>query len=69
MALLMDDLGKLCEEIGAVNCIHIQDGIRTGYNTDYIGFKIRFLLGSVKPKALILKTGIETIKQALMGGY
>ena len=66
---LMDDLDKACEEIGAVNCIHIHDGIRTGYNTDYIGFKNSLLqwLGSAKPKALILGTGgaSKAVKQAL----
>ena len=67
---LMDDLEEACEEIGAVNCIHIQDGIRTGYNTDYIGFKnsLSPWLGGVKPKALILGTGgaSKAIKQALI---
>ncbi len=67
---LMDDLEEACEEIGAVNCIHIQDGIRTGYNTDYIGFKnsLSPWLGSDKPKALILGTGgaSKAIRQALI---
>ncbi|WP_339875576.1 shikimate dehydrogenase [uncultured Algoriphagus sp.] len=67
---LMDDLEEACEEIGAVNCIHIQDGIRTGYNTDYIGFKnsLSPWLGGVKPKALILGTGgaSKAITQALI---
>ena len=67
---LMDDLEEACEEIGAVNCIHIQDGIRTGYNTDYIGFKnsLSPWLGGVKPNALILGTGgaSKAIKQALI---
>jgi shikimate dehydrogenase len=66
---LMDDLEEACEEIGAVNCIHIQDGIRTGYNTDYIGFKnsLSPWLGEMKVKALILGTGgaSKAIKQAL----
>lgn len=66
---LMDDLDEACEEIGAVNCIRIQDGIRTGYNTDYIGFKnsLSLWLGSAKPKALILGTGgaSKAVKQAL----
>ncbi|RAI94824.1 shikimate dehydrogenase family protein [Algoriphagus yeomjeoni] len=65
----VDDLEEACEEIGAVNCIHIKDGIRTGYNTDYIGFKnsLSPWLGSVKPKALILGTGgaSKAVKQAL----
>lgn len=66
---LMDDLDEACEEIGAVNCIHIQDGMLIGYNTDYIGFKnsLSPWLGSAKPKALILGTGgaSKAIKQAL----
>tara|TARA_R110002051_G_scaffold302943_1_gene371551 strand:- start:99 stop:836 length:738 start_codon:yes stop_codon:yes gene_type:complete len=66
---MLDDLEEACEEIGAVNCIHIQDGIRTGYNTDYIGFKnsLSPWLGDAKVKALILGTGgaSKAIKQAL----
>ncbi|WP_192347604.1 shikimate dehydrogenase [Algoriphagus sp. Y33] len=66
---LMDDLDEACEEIGAVNCIHIQDGMRIGYNTDYIGFKesLSSWLGLVKPKALVLGTGgaSKAVKQAL----
>lgn len=67
---LMDDLEEACEEIGAVNCIHIKDGVRTGYNTDYIGFKnsLSPWLGDAKVKALILGTGgaSKAIKQALI---
>lgn len=67
---LMDDLDEACEEIGAVNCIHIQDGLLTGYNTDYIGFKnsLSPWLGSIKVKALILGTGgaSKAVKQALI---
>jgi len=66
---LMDDLDEACEEIGAVNCIHIKDGMLIGYNTDYIGFKnsLSPWLGSAKPKALILGTGgaSKAIRQAL----
>lgn len=66
---LMDDLDEACEEIGAVNCIHVRDGILTGYNTDYIGFKdsLSPWLGEVKPKALVLGTGgaSKAVKQAL----
>lgn len=65
---LLDELDEACEEIGAVNCIHIQDGMLTGYNTDYIGFKNSLLpwLGAVKPKALVLGTGgaSKAVKQA-----
>ncbi|MDR7128667.1 shikimate dehydrogenase [Algoriphagus sp. 4150] len=66
---LMDDLDEACEEIGAVNCIHIQDGMRIGYNTDYIGFKnsLSSWLGPARPKALVLGTGgaSKAVKQAL----
>ncbi|MFN3939739.1 MAG: shikimate dehydrogenase family protein, partial [Chitinophagales bacterium] len=34
----LDNLDISAQKIGAVNCIKIQDGIKTGYNTDYIGF-------------------------------
>lgn len=66
---LMDDLDEACEEIGAVNCIHIKDGLLTGYNTDYIGFRdsLTAWLGSEKPNALVLGTGgaSKAICQAL----
>jgi shikimate dehydrogenase len=56
---LMDDLDEASEEIGAVNCIHIKDGLITGYNTDYIGFRdsLSAWIGTEKPKALVLGTG------------
>ncbi|MFN5333892.1 MAG: shikimate dehydrogenase family protein [Bacteroidota bacterium] len=47
------------QEIGACNCIHIQNGEMVGYNTDVIGFET-MLLPHVKPHhtdALILGTG------------
>jgi shikimate dehydrogenase len=47
------------QEIGACNCIHIQNSELVGYNTDVIGFET-MLLPHVKPHhtdALILGTG------------
>ena len=55
----LDTMSPVVEEIGACNCIHIQDGRLMGHNTDVIGFS-RSLLPKLKPhhkKALILGTG------------
>ena len=55
----LDSLSPVVEEIGACNCIHIQDGRLMGHNTDVIGFS-RSLLPKLKPhhkRALILGTG------------
>lgn len=56
---LLDELDTACENIGAVNCIKIKNGKLTGYNTDYIGFKLSLenWLGDTRPKALVLGTG------------
>tara|TARA_Y100001970_G_C14109713_1_gene790180 strand:- start:348 stop:1151 length:804 start_codon:yes stop_codon:yes gene_type:complete len=35
----LDEIDPLAFKIGAVNCIHSYNGILTGYNTDYYGFK------------------------------
>ena len=35
----LDALDPACDQIGAVNCIRIRDGKKTGFNTDYLGFK------------------------------
>lgn len=65
----LDALDPACEAIGAVNCIKIRDGKLTGYNTDYIGFKISLdnWLGKEKTKALVLGTGgaSKAVAQAL----
>ncbi|MCH7401631.1 shikimate dehydrogenase [Belliella kenyensis] len=55
----LDALDPACEQIGAVNCIKINQGKLTGYNTDYIGFKdsLDIWLGGLRPKALVLGTG------------
>jgi shikimate dehydrogenase len=55
----LDSMSLVVEEIGACNCIHIQDGRLMGHNTDVIGFS-RSLLPKLKPhhkQALILGTG------------
>lgn len=55
----LDDLDTATQQIGAVNCIKITGIEKTGYNTDWLGFR-----DSLKPhlqkhhtKALILGTG------------
>lgn len=66
---LLDALDPACEVIGAVNCIRIRNGKKTGFNTDYIGFKhsLQNWLGDQIPAALVLGTGgaSKAVKQAL----
>lgn len=55
----LDELSDAVKEIGACNCIRIRGGIKTGFNTDVIGFE-RSLEKKLKPhhrKALVLGTG------------
>ena len=55
----LDSMSAVVEEIGACNCIHIQEGRLMGHNTDVIGFS-RSLLPKLEPhhkQALILGTG------------
>ena len=55
----LDSMSPVVEEIGACNCIHIQEGCLIGHNTDVIGFS-RSFLPKLKPhhkQALILGTG------------
>jgi shikimate dehydrogenase len=55
----LDSMSPVVEEIGACNCIHIQDGRLMGHNTDVIGFSSS-LLPKLKPhhkQGLILGTG------------
>jgi shikimate dehydrogenase len=65
----LDELDPACKQIGAVNCIQIKQGKKTGFNTDYIGFKhsLQAWLGSQIPPALVLGTGgaSKAVKQAL----
>jgi len=60
----LDELDAMAEEIGAVNCIKIEDGHEgvnklTGYNTDAFGFRqsLRPFLDSNHTKALVFGTG------------
>lgn len=55
----LDELSDEAEKIGAVNCVLIRDGKKTGYNTDAFGFEKTLLLHK-KPhqnSALILGNG------------
>ncbi len=47
------------EQTGACNCIHINQGILTGYNTDVVGFEVSLSekLTEKDKRALILGTG------------
>ena len=65
----LDALDLHAEKIGAVNTIQIKNNIKTGFNTDWIGFK-NSIVPLLKPhhkKALILGTGgaSKAIKYAL----
>lgn len=55
----LDDLSQEAKEIGAVNCVKIQNGKKTGYNTDAYGFgqSIKPFLDTNHERALILGTG------------
>jgi shikimate dehydrogenase len=65
----LDELDPACEMIGAVNCIQIRNGLKKGFNTDYIGFKhsLQVWLDREIPNALVLGTGgaSKAVKQAL----
>lgn len=55
----LTDRSKAVEEIGACNCVKMEDGKLIGYNTDVIGFE-NSLLPYLKPthnRALVLGTG------------
>lgn len=55
----LDELSPVVEQVGACNCIKIEDGRLIGFNTDVIGFK-QTLAPHLKPhhnKALVLGTG------------
>lgn len=55
----LDDIDPAAQEIGAVNCISISNGIKKGYNTDVLGFTISIkpLLRPHHSHALVLGTG------------
>ncbi len=65
----LDALDPACAQIGAVNCIRIRDGKKTGFNTDYLGFKqsLQSWLCREIPNALVLGTGgaSKAVQQAL----
>jgi shikimate dehydrogenase len=54
-----DELSAEAKEIGAVNCVSIENGKWIGHNTDYFGFKqsIKPFLEPSHYRALILGTG------------
>ena len=55
----LDAIDPEAAKIGAVNCVSIDSGRLTGYNTDVYGFRLSLLqlLGEARPSALILGTG------------
>ncbi|NSL90299.1 shikimate dehydrogenase [Chitinophaga sp. Mgbs1] len=55
----LDELSDAVKQIGAVNCIHFKNGVKTGYNTDVTGFgnSLKPLLQPHHQKALVLGTG------------
>jgi shikimate dehydrogenase len=65
----LDALDPASAQIGAVNCIRIRAGRKTGFNTDYLGFKhsLQSWLGTEIPNALVLGTGgaSKAVQQAL----
>lgn len=66
----LDLLHETASEVGAVNCIHFQNGIAVGYNTDVIGFEESlksWLPINQTDRALILGTGgaAKAVKVAL----
>jgi len=55
----LDELSDAVQQIGACNCIRIENGKKTGFNTDVLGFE-RSLEKKLEPhhtKALVLGTG------------
>lgn len=55
----LDELDNDAEQVGAVNCVLIENGKKKGYNTDIIGFEKSLLpaLKSHHNAALVLGTG------------
>ena len=62
MIPFLDELSDEAEKIGAVNCILIKNGKKTGYNTDVFGFEKSLLTYPkiLSEKALILGNGGAT---------
>ena len=52
-------MSPVVESIGACNCIRIDGGVRTGHNTDVVGFERSLVrkLGAHHQQALVLGTG------------
>lgn len=66
----LDSLHESAAEVGAVNCIHFQNGMTVGYNTDVIGFRDSlkaWLPAEQTYRSLILGTGgaAKAVKVAL----
>ena len=55
----LDELDPVSEEIGAVNCIRIENGRKVGYNTDAFGFEksLKPFLDNRSVNALVLGSG------------
>lgn len=55
----LDELSDDAREIGAVNCVVINDGRKIGHNTDIVGIEasLQWLDIELNPKALVLGTG------------
>jgi len=55
----LDDLTEEVKEVGAVNCIKLENNRWVGYNTDVFGFKqsIKPFLTNKHEKALVIGTG------------
>ncbi len=56
---LLDEISPEAAEIGAVNCVKVENGKLKGYNTDAYGFRtgLEKLIGAERPAALVLGTG------------
>jgi len=72
----LDRCSEAVEKMAACNCIKMQNGIKTGYNTDVTGFEIslREKLSKNHTKALVLGTGgsaaaVEFVLQKLGIAY
>lgn len=66
----LDYIDDTARKIGAVNCVVVNGGKLSGYNTDWYGFKVSlldFLEGKTDIKALVLGSGgaAKAIKYAL----
>lgn len=55
----LSEVSPQAREIGAVNCVKIEEGKLKGYNTDVDGFRdsLLTLIGANRPRALVLGSG------------